>query len=63
MTPKTIISLSNASTVTWDGAHAADIAGLVQAGQDKVFSVADVVTGHTVYVVVSQVISWYEITS
>jgi hypothetical protein len=52
---KTVIVLSNASAIKTTGPSPADIAGLINAGQDKTFNVTDL-AGVEHFLVVSNIV-------
>jgi hypothetical protein len=61
---KTLIFLDNGQSVQTDGSHAADIAGLINEGLVKSFTVIDLFPPHaTHYIVTSHIVDVFEETT
>ena len=55
---KLIINLTGGVSVQTQSNVAADLAGLINAATDKIYTCTDLFNGHTTYVVVDQIISF-----
>lgn len=60
-TTKLIINLSTGQSVQTQTNSAADVAGLVNAGVQKIYTCTDLFTGHDHNIVVAQISDFYEV--
>lgn len=60
--PHVILVLSNGSTIRTTDNTVGDIAGLINAGTQKIYSVNDLTDGYLHHVVVSEILDFYEAT-
>ena len=61
--PHTILILTNGSTIRTTANTPADIAGMINAGVQKIYDCADLTDGLTHHVMVSAILDFYEVTS
>jgi len=59
-TTKLIINLDNGQGIQTQDNSASDLAGLVNAGAQKIYSCTDLFTGHAHDIVVSHITDFYE---
>ena len=61
--PHTILILTNGSTIRTTANAPADIAGMINAGTQKIYDCTDLTDGLTHHVMVSAILDFYQVTS